>query len=179
MFVSFLEGLVPWTRWAWVWRTSGNSDWTATQAGRLVKGRRTLPWRTSWTKKGSDNGVPGSRNERAHLKGLVITGGGVSACEVWREDSSAGDVPDWSLVATHNRQGSGYARAGRKLPAAEFLTRLNPRLTVSKNAGMFNGLNKIRAEVLRCSRNGEGFDIAWKPRCLGAPQLCAEEARDM
>ena len=49
MFVSFLEGLVPWTRWAWVQRRSGHSDWTATQAGLLVKGRQTLHWRTSWT----------------------------------------------------------------------------------------------------------------------------------
>ena len=49
MFVSFLEGLVPWTRWAWVRRRSGHSDWTATQAGWLVKGRQTLHWRTSWT----------------------------------------------------------------------------------------------------------------------------------
>ena len=42
-----------------------------------------------------------------------------------------------------------------------------------------NGLNKILAEVLRCSRSGEGFDLAWKPCCLGTPQLGAEEARDM
>ena len=80
---------------------------------------------------------------------------------------------------THNRQESGYARAGKELPAAEFLIHLNARLTVSKNAGLFNGLNKIRTEVLRCSRSGEGFDLAWKPCCLGSPQLGAEEARDM
>ena len=31
---------------------------------------------------GADNRVPGLSNEGAHLTGLVITGGGVSACEV-------------------------------------------------------------------------------------------------
>ena len=36
----------------------------------------------------------------------------------------------------------------RTRDAAELLIGLNARLTVSKNAGLFDGLNKIRAEVL-------------------------------
>ena len=47
--VSFLDGLVPYTRWEWVRRRSGHSDCIASQAGLLVKGSRTFPSRTSWT----------------------------------------------------------------------------------------------------------------------------------
>ena len=81
-------------------------------------------------------------------------------------------MPDRSLVAAHNGQESGNT-------GAELLVCLNTRLTVSKNAGLFSRLNKVWAKVLCCSRNGESFYLAWKPRCLGTSSLGAEEARDV
>lgn len=56
---------------------------------------------------------------------------------------------------------------------AELLVCLDAGLTFSKDAGLLGRLNKIRAEVLCSSRNGEGFYLAWKPRCLGPPRNLA------
>ena len=78
MLVSFLDGLVPWKRCACVRRRSGHSDWTANQAEWKVD----IALEDIMNRHGTDNRVPGSSNEGAHLTGLVITGGGVSACEV-------------------------------------------------------------------------------------------------
>ena len=74
MLVSFLDGLVPWTRCACVRRRSGDSDWTANQADVALE--------DIMNRHGADNRVPGWSNEGTYLTGLVITGGGVSACEV-------------------------------------------------------------------------------------------------
>ena len=66
------------------------------------------------------------------------------------------------LVTTHDRQEGGDAGAGRELTATELLIGLNARLTVSKNAGLSDGLDKIRAEVLSSHRS----HVVWEPRNL-------------
>ena len=55
------------------------------QNGRSLercKGKANFALEDILSRNGSDNRIPGSRNERAHLTDLVFTGSGVSACEV-------------------------------------------------------------------------------------------------
>ena len=49
MFFNFLEGRVPWVRWAWVHRRFGHSAWRASQAAPLVKGSLAVPDSMLWT----------------------------------------------------------------------------------------------------------------------------------
>ena len=49
MFVNFLEGRVPWVRWARVRRRSGHSAWRASQVTLQVKGSLAVPDSMLWT----------------------------------------------------------------------------------------------------------------------------------
>ena len=63
---------------AYIWALRLNSH-----PGRPAgKGKANFALEDILNRNGSDNRLPDSRNERAHLTGLVFTGGGVSACEV-------------------------------------------------------------------------------------------------
>ena len=60
----------------------GPGTQTANQAGPAGEGKANIALENILNRDGSDNRVPGSRDEGAHLTGLVFTGSGVAACKV-------------------------------------------------------------------------------------------------